>query len=1430
MAMDRHKMKIDYLEQHTYDNMKITIEEQLHLYEKHPERNERNAVLWHAWQQNKRWLIQLLELTIASFPAYSRHNASHAKAVLYNIERILGEERIKRLEPTDCFALLHVVYIHDIGMAILADDREEMVSSDEFAEMVDELTQDSDYDLKRAALDLQRISYRQNKEGTLIDRGGEEYLSEQKIIYREKFNTYYAIIQLMSEFQRGKHGERAGSRISSWITDQDKLRSEFAMSGIPMRIFLRIADCASLHTDWDFQHILDLPFEENGYEHDMLHPRFVAVLLQLGDALDIDNDRFHPFAHAFLGKLPMQSQAHYDKHMAIRTLKVTPEEIRVEADCVSREALRLVRNECDALEKLLESSSYHWSSIAPRELGGALPTLQMPRLLLNGREIPPDLAMMRFRISQRKAFSLLQGENIYSGRFPFVRELLQNAIDSTKIQCWSDYTSSSKFRYKRSSDEQTLPSILEVAQIVNPIEYPVEIEIRCGKMSDKNEWEEVEFGEIQKEDGKNEQYGILFCIRDYGTGISTEVLRDIAEVGTSYKKRKKKLRNIPEWLRPTGEFGIGLQSVFLVSDSFSCETHTRSGERYRIEFRTGANGEHGYINVEPKNAEQHAMPFGSEFEVFISHRKKKERDEFIEAWQGYDPFDSNYENGAVKRDIVELTAQLLLDIDRQLGELLFPVYVHVAFPFEEFYRVRLDHKIVKVVLDTSVDFQEHTEERMKKHVSWIYNYNGWKKGNFLQFEMSNGICTFDFKNMNLYMWLENISTCARLGVERILGRATEEKKLCQIFFKGIWAEEATIAGDAELLEMIDIKGGKMENNYLQLNRNGFTSRGQEHIEKEIVPEILKSAREALGIIARETCDYIERPRGNIKERFEDFIGKYFKEELRAELTARKKTGADWREQLLGISLFYHFYMMYSEESQKEYVSSQVLEERERWKQALKKVKEVLNENSQKIEGNGKMDIVMNMSVPFVQMTGVSSYVLHGVKRISVADFFDHSNHFLLISRRREEGDGWFNYLVRLIEKDETNDQIKEFIRNKKNDIRDLKCSVRSMIQFQASTEYEIRTKKSWLETWGQYVIQNVAGFIEENVSVEQSAFLQKLLKYVPILGCFSDITGNIRIHVMNGTGCEYIFYDNCSKYMCMRKMVKRHTTTNAERFVLFPYCEFQMLGITEYPKDACSVHDRYVYDMEYRMLFPCSGRALKQMLQEYENIKVGKNLRQIGMELKRICNFQFEYYRERIPGLKEKFDEKRIEYSSLLKKPCSEEQFIRVLKMGYGMLLEHLARSMVMRGEEKSLKMTLPDSQKIQEKADLLCEAVLDHFEFLVVGRRGEYGKSGEKFKEDLDYLVKCVMIWNQRYKEELEEKVRNCVRRTCKNYWKDSQERELLVEWTVRHSQYSKDIISEMYERLWQDIEETLQKVWRANEDILDNWEILEIIKKGVQ
>ena len=89
---------------------RLTIERQLEKYYEKEKHAERNAVLWHAWCQNKRWFSQLLETTLGSFPSYSRHDESHAQTVLHNIELILGEDRIRELSASDCFMLLHTVY------------------------------------------------------------------------------------------------------------------------------------------------------------------------------------------------------------------------------------------------------------------------------------------------------------------------------------------------------------------------------------------------------------------------------------------------------------------------------------------------------------------------------------------------------------------------------------------------------------------------------------------------------------------------------------------------------------------------------------------------------------------------------------------------------------------------------------------------------------------------------------------------------------------------------------------------------------------------------------------------------------------------------------------------------------------------------------------------------------------------------------------------------------------------------------------------------------------------------------------------------------------------------------------------------------------------------------------------------------------------
>ena len=1387
-----------------YEHSTVTIEEQLHAFERNPEKNERNAVLWHAWQQNKRWLSQLLELTVASFPAYSRHNVSHAKAVLYNIERILGEERIKKLGPADCFAILHVVYVHDIGMVILSSDREKMVTSDEFSDMLDTLAVGADVDLRNAARNLMRRCYHEEKRSELPDYGGEEYLAEKKRLYKDKFDTYYAIIQLMAEFQRGHHGENAASKIQSWISDQDKLRSEFAMSGIPMRIFLRIAECASLHTEWDFQQVMNLPFDDDGYGRDMMHPRFIAVLLQLGDALDIDNDRFHPFAQAFLGKLPMQSQAHYDKHMSIRTLKITSEEILIEADCSTRDALRLVRKECDALERLLQLSSYHWSSIAPKDIGGALPTLQTPKLLLQGNEIPQDLAMMKFQISQSKAFSLLQGENIYSGRFPFVRELLQNAIDSTKIQCWEDYIGSSKFRYTVEKEK----SILQVAKIINPVEYPIEVEIKAGKRSDKGIWTEVDYDKIPSEDGMDDEYGILFSIRDYGTGIGTQTLRDIANVGTSYKNRKKILRDIPEWLRPTGEFGIGLQSVFLVTDSFYCDTYTRHGERYRIEFRTGATGEYGYINAEPLSQEENAMPFGTVFSVFISHKKKKYKDEFLEAWHGYDPFDANYKKDTIKRELVELTSQIVIDMDNQLGEMLFPVYVHVDFDFEESYEKRLTEKLQKITLDTTKKGSLYNEKALSEKVSWIYSFSGIQKEQFQCFKMSNGLCGFDFMNMKLYIWLEDISTYARLGVKRIMVSEGAEDQLCKVYFKGIKAADMEIQKDASLLEMIDIKGGKMPNNFLQLSRSGFTEKGNEHLKNTIVPEILQGVKEALATLVREVkCKDSQNKESDSEKKFSDLAAKYFEKNIKADLESMDCRNTIWQSQLLGVSLFYHFYMMYNAIDEKQFVSKKQSDEKQEWENTLEKVNHVLEENELEILHKNKEYNGMNIRISKLEIEFQARTYRRYTDIINVAELFDQKKQYLLISERREKGGQWINHLVQLLPVSNESQGLIEKIASRVYNAK------------------ELRQNEEEIEKWGDYILDNVSKIIE-SCTVEQSKFLQKLLKDIPVIGKFSSPDGNICVHVLSGKSVSYIYYNQYARVLYIEKMLERYRSANAVRCLTFPYYGYEVLGLEDNYPDACDIAEQYIYDIGKRMIFPCSGTALEELHKLLKEITLGTEFLEKRDIIQKGLKISPEYLMIGTdnPSISEqKIEDILTEYRKLIGRPVGRNRLVESLAEGYAMIVRQ-NRIQVEVSQDKKL----PENKELIQQVSKVQNLLFEEFEYTIsAGQFGEFDmmrsrssenkeqqrETGRKERKDVKQtvdenvkkLIEYDIIWKREYENSIRLAVVECCRKVKIKYWDNSPEKEEIIQKTLENSKQQRDLIEENYERLWMDIEEVL-------------------------
>lgn len=1392
--------RIFYRDEQDFKKAKLTIEGQLQLYERHPERSERSSILWHAWRQNKGWLTRLLELTLASFPSYSRHNASHAEAVLYNIERILGEKRIKELSATDCFAILHTVYVHDIGMAILAEDRKRIIVSDEFVDMVDELAKGADEDLRRAALRLQKRCYNIDQSDD-IDYGGTDYYERKQKIYSQKLETYYDVIYLLAEFQRKKHGENAASKVKDWISDGDKLQSEFAMSGIPMRIFLRIADCASLHTDWEFQHILDLPHEENGYENDMLHPRFVAVLLQLGDALDIDNDRFHPFAQAFLDGFPMQSQAHYDKHRAIRTLKVTPEEIIIEADCENREAMRLVKNECDALEDILKSSSYYWSSIAPKGFSGALPSLKSPKLLLKGKAIPVELSMMRFQISQRKAFSLLQGKNIYSGAFPFVRELIQNAIDSTKIQCYQDYITSSKFRYTKEDIKK--PSITNISDIINPVEYPIEIEICCAKENALNEWSKVKFDEIPSVCAESEKFGILFSVRDYGTGIDRETLTAISDVGTSYQKRKKLVRSMPDWLRPTGEFGIGLQSVFLITDKFYCETYVRNGERYKIEFRTGANGEKGYINVEPKGADSEDMAYGTEFQLFISHDKKKFRDEFLEAWPGFDPFAVGYEGEKIKRDIVELTSQILLDIDRQLEELLFPVYTHLDFNVGDKYLQNIKGQIKHLVLDSTADYQEYNKNNLKNSLCWMYKFKQELNPQITVCNLSQGICMIDIKQMEVYLWLEKLSVSAKIGVGRIVKNIfLDTKDPCHIYYKGIWIESQEIKNDLELLEYIDIQGSRSTKSFLQLSRNGFTEEGEKYIHEVIVPKIFAAFYEALKFLSTATFVVNEKKEEPPKA-LPEALGSNLKKSLNA-LVEPGNADEQWKLQLAGISFFYHFFMLKTADDREKYFSKVRRKGIKNWEDAIERIIKLVNNQSVRLKeaGHQKFPLLINV-VTWILKENKWNLDEKGVddeQILSLADFFDRKKTFAVISKRRYEKDGWLNTLVLLggLSEEEAVEGFK-----------------RSCTKGKAMGEEEDGTDNE-----GMLVFNKAENTVKKGTTA-QSGYIQWLLKYVPVAAMFSDYDQNLRIHIISGRSREKVVYNNNSKFLFIRKMAERRKKSNAQRFCGSVWDGYDVLRIKteDIPDDVCSVSEKYTYANEAAMIFPCIGDAAEKLIEMLDESKNDETA-QIGEILQSCFYLEKGTMLDSPKELLEAYNASYQKYCSDVKKPVTKDAFLDHFSLSYIRTVQKIWEDYEV-NEQFEEKLTLSGAEEFREE---LYKNVLRASERLI-------NETGEEIGNDLESQIKklaeyCYFRVNIRKTPEYKEFQRKVLDLKQKE-WDVSSNRANLVDWTVKMNKQDRDAVEECYDLLWNEIEEIVIERWEKNHSQkLDN-KFLEIIKR---
>lgn len=1156
----------------------------------------RYEILWSTWINNKLWLSELLDMVSNCFISYSKHDKTHANVVLHNIEMILGEENIKSLSATDCFLLLHTVYLHDIGMCITHSEKVQILEDNDFLKMVDFLAEYGNDELKKSVENLNKSNY--DYESLRNDD------EKRKKMYVEKLEVYYAILNLISHYRRKDHAEVSRQKLQDWISEPLKLGTGFSMSGIPLRIFLKIADCASLHTSSKFEDILAIDEIDNGYAHDYIHPRFIAVLLQIGDALDMDNNRFHPLMKDFIGDIPWDSEKHYQKHLSIRTLFVNKHTIVIKADCKTQDALRLIKAECDYLLSFLQKSSYYWSIIAPHDFVGYLPTLLKPELYLDGVKIPDELVTTKFSISQTKAFNILKGANIYDNRFVFLREIVQNALDATKIQYWLDFRGSAEYYIKDHEHDNSICQILNMNKIRPFDSYPIEIELKLARKDKEGKVEKLrsnQVNSVRENDGY--EYGVSIKVRDFGTGISERDIKNISKVGSSYLDKKEIMNTMPEWLKPTCEFGIGLQSAFLLMDTFKCKTYNRDGTNYEINFSSNSSPHEGYINVRPLKDNNNYYAYGTCFEFFLNCNLNSRSKISMPSWTGKDPFSEDYDEKRPLRYSIELLSQVALYLDSQMGETIFPLKLKVyelntgcylgcdemdvdsGFNFNYPLNVNDENKIkhlnVEYWVEKKCKFAKKLEENDlykfdNKLISWIRNFEDDDKTKRIVKQYGDDIYILDCEKAKLYIWNSEINCFARIGAQRLLegekytndkdkDKHSKELLYSKIYYKGVKLQDYNFSKDAELIEYIDIKGS-LGDKHLKLNREGFTEKGNEYLEETICKTIIKTAKKALYLFNDEDNGFVKVICDNIENKAR---------EIEQNTKGKKRVSLinDLIEMILSASCLSLFSKLETKDSRIRVTP-------------LKNSKDGNNKNSNKWddlikEMNETVQAFKNNNLKILEeCTFLNLNCLNENGNLESTDFIDvidKENKYIVVSKLDYKNGPWTQVLVKT-----RPEGIHDIIRELQKDLED---------------EKDIDKLISALDGRVSTIVNNIeTNFFKKDGEKEKlykDQYITKwIMRNVPSIGLFrkDDLT---RVNVLGNEAYDTLFMDSNTKLANLEKMCNIYEKSGIERFSTLPWIGLKFLNVTSTYSSVFFVKKGYMTEEYYpEVIVPLTGGKL----------------------------------------------------------------------------------------------------------------------------------------------------------------------------------------------------------------------------------------------
>lgn len=328
----------------------------------------------------------------------------------------------------------------------------------------------------------------------------------------------------LQDFIRPIHGKRS----YKFITEQSKIRELLFDRNLSTISYCEdVALICQSHMEsieWINENL-----KEDFTRGDSFNSKYIALLLRIADYIDFDSQRAprYLFEHKSLNDI---SLAEWQKHATIcnyEKIDKRTNEIFFDIDCDDFHLYCKLMDTIESMDKEVRGCVHYSESF--RDLKYRLRISESIRAKVDAKGFFPE--RFSFTLDYYNVTNLLMGENLYGDKKIGFRELLQNSLDACHVMK----------EYYATNDVT--------------INYTPQIDI------------------IYDYDNK------LVMIRDNGTGMSKDIIsKYFLTVGKSYYQSDE-YKKLGYGISPTGTFGIGFLSCFMLSQNVTIITkYYKTGE------------------------------------------------------------------------------------------------------------------------------------------------------------------------------------------------------------------------------------------------------------------------------------------------------------------------------------------------------------------------------------------------------------------------------------------------------------------------------------------------------------------------------------------------------------------------------------------------------------------------------------------------------------------------------------------------------------------------------------------------------------------------------------------------------------------------------------------------------------------------------------